>query len=43
VERERALRNSFFLNRWHSPNDAPRYEKALFDDWLEREIGNRPA
>jgi hypothetical protein len=40
---ERKLRDSYFLDRWHSPNDPLRYEKALLDDWLERELGNRPA
>jgi hypothetical protein len=42
-EGERELRDSFFLDRWHRPNDPLRYEKALLDDWLERELGNRPA
>ncbi|MGH8667219.1 MAG: DUF3016 domain-containing protein, partial [Burkholderiales bacterium] len=40
---ERKLRDSYFLDRWHNPNDPLRYEKALLDDWLERELGNRPA
>jgi hypothetical protein len=40
---ERKLRDSYFLDRWHTPNDPLRYEKALLDDWLERELGKRPA
>jgi Protein of unknown function (DUF3016) len=42
-EGERELRDSYFLDRWQRPNDPLRSEKALLDDWLEREFGNRPA
>ena len=42
-EGERELRDSFFLDRWRPPQDPLRYEKALLDAWLERELGERPA
>lgn len=42
-EGERELRDSFFLDGRRRPHDPLRYEKALLDDWLERELANRPA
>jgi hypothetical protein len=35
------VRDSYFLYRWRSANDRLRYEKALLDDWLGRQLGVR--
>lgn len=40
---ERTLCDSFFLDRSYGPGDSLRYEKALLERWLERELTNAPA